>query len=162
MIVRVVAVVIIVALGGFVFYKHQATKDTSVTQLEGPKDTPFEKPGVEAEGVEPPAPPDFDIAIDLVDKGPQKLIQFTVTERHGWYADTIEIHYWYVEQGEDGEWRQVGDTARFLCRSYLDFGGTLVDSTVLYELEFPQLEDFGTPENWRARVHGHGKVLAPK
>ena len=158
MAVRIIAIVIVVALGIFVVYQ-QLSVNKPTRGLEDDKEVPFT---AQREGVEPPTRPEFDVGIELVREGPKQLIQFTVTERHGWFADTIYVEYWYEEPDEDGQWHRVGNSIEFLCRKYLDFGSTLVDRTVLYDVEFPELESFGTVENWRARVTRYGTVLAPK
>ena len=159
MIARIVAVVLLVALAAFVLMKRQ---EASV-EPEAPQDTvepEFQKADVE--GVVPDITPRFDVEAALHDEGPRKVITFTVTERHGWYADEILIQYWKRERDESGEWKRVTDRAPFLARKYLDFNSTMVDSTTLYVGDFLTVEDWGTDENWAAIVGKYGRVLAPK
>lgn len=161
MVMRIVAAITLASLGLFVFlYQRQANKPADPP--ESTKAPEFSKEGVEAEGVKPDVPPEFDVQVELRMEGPRQVLDFTITERHGWYADLLRVEFWYVEQKEDGQWRQVGDPLSYQCHHYLDFGATLVEHTTPQAIEFPELDDFGTTENWRARISSWDKVLAPK
>lgn len=156
---RIVAVVILAAAGAGVFlFQQKANEPAPVVKVD--QSDNLSKPGVE--GVEPDVPPEFDVAVELRRVGVRDALYFTITERHGWYADHLYVEFWHRKKDENGEWQRVGDSLTYLCRKYLDFGATLVDDTTPQFHEFPELdEDMGTSENWRARISNYSKVLAP-
>ncbi len=115
------------------------------------------------EGVEVEDQPEFDVACEVRYENEKAFITFTVTERHGWAVEEITVEYWHVKTDENGVEKQIGDPAVFFVRGgYLDFDSTLTDFTTLYYLEFEELdEEFGTSDNWRARVKSHGDIMKP-
>jgi len=164
---RVIVVLVLIVLGAVVWQKQEAAKtyDDLQKKAENPPEDSNQKPGYfdpNVKGVTPDAPPDINVDVELSKEGPRSVLTFTITEKHGWYVDYIYVEFWYVEIGEDGTEKQVGDSIKYLCHHYLGFGETLVEKTTLLDIEFPELDDFGTTENWRATVQKWGKVLAPE
>ncbi len=156
---RIVAIVLVAGLGIFVWVtKHEADNPVFVPPVNQ-KDK-FYDPNVE--GLEPDTDPDFHVGVELRWDNQKAILDFTISESHGWYADYLYIDFWYVEEDENGELRQIGDPVTYMCHNYLPFGETLVEYTTLLDIEFDQIDDFGTTENWRARVGTWDKVLAPK
>ncbi len=155
---RIVAVLIALGLVGFILYNNSKV-NSYVPPDEPDKTPPYIDPN--ATGVEPDSPPEYNVEVEIRREGPQTNIYFTLSEAHGWYTDTVYVEFWYVQEDDDGEWRQIGDPISYMFHHYLPFGETIVEHTVLYDIEFPELDDWGTTENWRARVKDHGKVLAP-
>jgi hypothetical protein len=173
MALRVVALILIACLGGYVYTVNQEAKESTITEdgSEGPvgvllnhdQEPKYEKKGVDAEGVKPDQDPAFDVSVELVMKGEQPNLYFTVTEQHGWYAGTVQIMFWRVIQGEDGNWTRDGQSIQHLCHNFLDFNATLVCKTVPLPHEFPEInEDWGTSENWNARVVSWGGLFRKK
>ncbi len=169
MALRIVALVLILGLAAFVFTKQQAA-DAGSEMVDGvsvPKMSPpthseapgFIKQGVASEGVRPEGEPEFDVSVELEMKGEQPNLYFTITERHGWYAGTVTVEFWHVAPAEDGGLVEGESRLSHLCHNYLDFNATLVCQTVPNPHEFPELdEDWGTSENWQARILGHGEI----
>ena len=159
----VTRIIILLALAALAFCAFTVRQRAS-QPFPDPEDTKaprFFKEGVE--GVEPDVPAEFDVAVELRRVGVRDVLYFTITERHGWYADHLYVEFWYEEQDEGGEWHRVGDPLTYLCHNYLDFGATLVENTTPQFIEFKELnEDFGTSENWRAHIRNYNRVLAPK
>lgn len=176
MAMRIVALVIVAALAVFVWQKKRQTEfnelievpaneindDTVLKIPDEPRvnQTPgFLKPGVESEGVPPPAPPEFSVDVELRMLGERPSLIFTISEKHGWYADHLYVDFWNVN--EAGEMQ--GESIRYMCRSYLDFGQTLVESTTPMVIEFPHLTDgFGASSDWRAVIADYKTILARK
>lgn len=166
MTVRIVAVVIVLGLAIFVYTQRKsveaqdANDNTPVTEKfdQEPK---FLDPTIQ--GVEPATAPKINVGLELRHEGLRNVLYFTVTEEHGWYVDHVYIEFWYVQTDENGEERKLGDPVVYLCHNFLGYGKTLVEGTTLLDVEFPELEgNYGTTENWRARIQKTGKVLAPK
>ena len=157
-----IAAVVILAASAVMVLQYRKGRDVRPPGPEGTKAAQHSKEGIEKEGIEPGGPPEFDVQVELGRAGPRQVLYLTITERHGWYADHVYVSFWYREQDEQGQWRRVGDEVWFLCRRYLDFGATLVEETTLLDFDFPDLDDYGTTENWQARVRGWGRVLSPK
>ncbi len=163
---RVIVILIVLCLGGFVLYT-QNVADNPQTSL-GPGDDGenvivdqsdgFEDPNVK--GVKPDTEAIFNVEVDLTFNGEQPNLNFIVTEQHGWYAGTVVVQFWYVEKDEDGTEYQVGTPIETLCRKFLPFNGVLEHKTTPTPIEFPDVSDWGTSENWRARV-SRANVLAP-
>ncbi len=164
---RIVVVLIVLCFGGFVLYtRTQAEKPPIVTVGPGgatggttSQADKFNDPNVV--GVEPETEPVFNVEVDLTMNGQQPNLNFVITEQHGWYAGEVSVQFWYVKTGDDGNERQVGAPITTLCRNFLPFNGTLEHKTTPIFAEFPDLSEWGTSENWRARVLKCGKVLAP-
>ena len=172
---RIVAVVVLVGLAFFIWQRRGqvdengdgavATAEDGQPEIGVPLDTtektpPYFDPDVE--GVEPDEAPQIDITWELTHEGPRSVLNFTVTERQGWYVDHVYLEFWCVAQDEDGEWREMSDPVVHLCKGYIDFNGTLTDNTTLLDIEFPDLDEYNTTEHWRVRLHEFNKVLAPK
>ena len=160
---RLVAVVVLVALGILVFAKKERaeTREVELTESVRTQDqqAPYFDPDVK--GVEPDGPAEFNVVHELRMVGERNVMTFNVTEIHGWYADHIYVQFWYEEEDENGTRQRVGDPIPFLMKGYVDFGKTLEDHTTLLDYEFPELDGFGTTDNWQAIVSQSGKVLAP-
>ncbi len=165
---RIVAILIVIGLGGFVWWTNYKVSNPPAPPNvnQAPK---YVDPDAASKGVEPDSPPEHNVDVELRFEGEKAFIDFTISEAHGWYTDHMYIDFWYVRQDDNGDWHQVGDPVRYMCHNYLKFGETLVEYTTLYDLEFPELDvddggrvDWGTAENWRARVGEYGQVLAPK
>jgi hypothetical protein len=170
---RLVAVVLVAGLGiGVWIYGKQIEANEppemveSIAAAENEVDTvqsqapPFKFPE-SMKGVTPDGPPVFNVDVELRMKGDQPNLHFTVTEQHGWAADHVELRFWHQVRDENGEWKQVGKAVPHLCRTYLDLNGVLSDWTTPLELEFPDVEDWGTSENWEGRVTQWNGLLAP-
>lgn len=166
MAMRLLVVAVLLALGIVVWLnkegadENEAALTNDVTVETEPKQAPYFDPKVE--GVEPDGSPEFNVVHELRMVGQRNVMFFTVTESHGWYADHIYVQFWYEEEDENGERHRVGDPVTILMKGYIKFGQTLEDNTTLLDYEFPELDGFGTTENWQARVTQHGQVLAPK
>ncbi len=159
MAMRIVAIVIVAGLGLFVWStKHEAENPVVPPKVD--QTAQYTDPNVE--GVEPDGPPDFNVGVELRMQGEKGILDFTITEAHGWYAEFLYIDFWYVAIDENGEERQIGDPVTYMCHHFLPFGETLEEYTSLLDLEFKELDGWGTTENWRAMVSKHGKVLAPE
>lgn len=157
---RIIAVLILAGLGFCVY----STKQQANIPMPGPeKDKPRGYENADAVGVKPEGEPEFHVDVELRLIGPRNVLEFTITEAHGWYADFVYVEFWYGEKDEDGEWNQVGDPVVYMCHHFLDYGATLVENTTLMDIEFPELDgEFGTTENWQARVNDWRRVLAPE
>jgi len=158
MAIRVISILIVASLGLYVYTTHRQAEQPP-PEIQHDQPPKFFNP--EVKGVVPEIPPEFDVVVRMVPRGEQTRLEFTVTERHGWYVDNVYIEFWHVEKDEHGKWQQVGDSVRWLCRGYLDFNSVLTDSTVLTAQEWPDLDDYGETENWRARVVQYSNVYAP-
>lgn len=165
---RIVVILIVLALGGFVLYTQNQVKNGPTksigpgddpTQIVDQKDT-FDDPNMK--GIKPETEPVFNVQVDLTMNGEQPNLNFIITEQHGWYAGLVTVQFWYVDIDEDNNEVQIGAPIETLCRNYLPFNGTLEHKTTPLKLEFPDLTEWGTSDNWRARVSKTGRVLAPE
>jgi len=167
MTVRVIVLLVLIALGAVVWQKQQSaqTYDNVKERVENPIERTDQRPGFfnpDAKGVKPDIAPELNVDVELTKEGPRHVLNFTITEKHGWYVDHVYVDFWYVKIGKNGHEKQVGNPVQYLCHHYLDFGATLVENTTLLDVEFPELSDFGTTENWRVAIRKWGKVLAPE
>ena len=158
MAMRLTAMAIIAMLGVYVFWTKQKVDnpDLPVTVDGSPK---FFDPDVE--GVVPDTDPDLHVDVHVEREGEKAKIFFTVSESHGWYVDHLYIDFWYVEKDDSGEMKQIGRRLKYMCHNYLPFGETITEYTTPQSHEFPEIDDFGTTENWQAAAAEWGKVLAP-
>jgi len=95
--------------------------------------------------------------------GQQNLIEFELSEEHGYMVDGINIEFWYRFKDTDtGEW--VDDTKKigFFVKDRLPFNETIVLATALLPIEFKHLgADLAasTGENWGARVVDYHRAM---
>jgi hypothetical protein len=158
---RVVAVLVVLGLGGYVYMTSQKVNNPETAPVVDQGDK-FIDPNITC--CEPDSPPKFNVDLELTYEGKnddKAVLHFFITEEHGWYADHIYVQFWHVQQ-EDGEWFQVGEPIRYFCHKFLPFGETLEERTTPHGWEFPDLEDWGTSENWRARVVEWNNVYMPE
>ena len=73
-------------------------------------------------------------------KGNQMLLEFRITEEHGYMVDGIRLNFRYRFQDEEsGEWIDDVNAVEHFITERLDFDGELVDSTPLLDTEFKHL-----------------------
>ena len=163
MVKRLLVVAVLGGLGIVVWMKKDGAEAGEVEMTESVAvvndPAPYFDPDVE--GVEPDGAAEFNVVHELHMVGERNVMSFTVTEIHGWYADHVYVQFWFEKEDENGKRQRVGDPITFLMKGYIDFGKTLEDNTTLLNYEFPELDGFGTTENWQAIVSQSGKVLAP-
>ncbi|HUU85832.1 MAG TPA: hypothetical protein VM243_20230 [Phycisphaerae bacterium] len=121
----------------------------------------------EIDGVETDEEPEFNVVVDARMEGTRPVLEFSITETHGWAVTMLYVEASHGTISEEtGEWAQnteLRNPPKLLCKEILDFGKTLVDKTTLTTIEMLQInQDLGTSENWRARVYKWGKVYKPK
>jgi hypothetical protein len=116
-----------------------------------------------AKGVPAPGEPEFTVEIKLERAAARNIFHITVTEKHGWAANGV-----YVDLGHRGLQTREGKgmvadrRLHILCASGpLRFGQPLQHSITVASHEFPELEDFGTSENWYGVVSGYSELTAP-
>jgi hypothetical protein len=119
------------------------------------------------DGIETDEAPEFDVVVETRMEGRRPVLDFTITETHGWAVTLIYLradHGWTDQ--ETGEWERdpaLTVPPKILCPDMLHFGKTLVAETTLTSLEMGQIgNELGTAENWRAEVYQWGKVYKPK
>jgi hypothetical protein len=160
MTVRIIALAVLIALGARIWLIQEQRP------ASGPETGPLTERSLladpDAVGVAPDGPPQLTVEHELAYEGPRAVLHFTVTERNGWYVDHIFLKFWYAEPDASGQLHQIGDPVMYLCKGYLGFNETLTDSTTITEVEFSELDDFGTTDNWQVAVSQYGRVLAPE
>ena len=162
----IMLLVLVIAL---LFYRF-AMQDRSATLPDDPPPakTVEEKFNPQTfDGIETDEAPEFDVVVATRREGRRNVLDFTITETHGWAVTQILVradHGWPNE--ETGEWERdpaLTVPPKILCRDMLHFGKTLVAKTTLTPIEMGQIGDeLGTAENWRAEVYQWDKVYKPK
>jgi hypothetical protein len=110
--------------------------------------------------------PKFDVECVRIFDKPQDILEFHVTEEHGWAADGIRLEFWYRFKDEDsGEWiDDKMNAVAHVARKRLDFNETLVEFTTLLPIEYRHLKiNLGdtNSENWHAEVVDWARVMEP-
>ncbi|HUU85831.1 MAG TPA: hypothetical protein VM243_20225 [Phycisphaerae bacterium] len=119
------------------------------------------------DGIETDEQPEFNVAVEARLEGTHPVLEFSITETHGWAVTHlyIEASHGFTNE-ETGEWEPnsaLRNPPRLLCKGYVEFGKTLVDKTTLTTIEMMQIDhELGTSENWRARVYKWGRVYQPR
>ena len=95
--------------------------------------------------------------------GQQNLIEFEISEEHGYMVDGINLEFWYRFKDKDtGEWVDDTKMIGFFVKDRLPFNETLVPSTALLPIEFKHLgADLAasTAENWGVRVVDYHRAM---
>lgn len=113
--------------------------------------------------------PKFNVVCERIHDKPQTILQFHVTEEHGWAADGLRIEFWYKFKDEDGgEWIEDTDPkgrVAHVARERLEFNETLTEFTSLLPIQYRHLnldpKDTDS-ENWKAEVVGWVRVMEPE
>ena len=109
--------------------------------------------------------PRFNVVTVRRSDTPQNILEFQITEEHGFMVDGIRIEFWYCfVDDETGELIEDVNSVEHVCTKRLGFNETLVDSTPLIDDEFRYLGiDLAetTSENWKARVMDFARAMKP-
>ena len=179
-VIVVLAVVVVAVVGYFVFAgkkggpelvaEFAAIKESKVMP-EGPSEeekTPlWEKEIPEGtklvEGDAPP--PKLNVVASRRNEGPHSLLEFQVSEEHGYMVDGILLQFWYHEKdAETGEWIEDSKRIGYFVKKRLGFNETVVDSTPLLDVEFQHLGidlSATTTENWLVSVASYARAMMP-
>jgi len=111
------------------------------------------------------APPKLNVVAARRDEGAHSLLEFEISEEHGYMVDGILLEFWYRKKNEEtGEWVKDSKRVGFFIKQRLGFNETIVDSTPLLDIEFEHLGiDLAatTTENWQARVVNYTRAMVP-
>jgi len=168
-------VLIFVAAGLAVFFVTRKANDADNTNAGGAATEESSAPNANLPYWEQPLPsgyklleegksPKFDVRCVRVFDKPQDILEFHVTEEHGWAADGVRIEFWYrFKDADSGEWiEDTMNAVAHVARKRLDFNDTLVDFTTLLPIEYRHLKlDPGETdsENWQAKVVDYARVM---
>ena len=165
-----IAVLVLVAGGAVYFAVTQASKPIEPPTIEketGSKQPPlaYADPDLAKKGVPAPGEPQWDVKLELVkDKG-RNTFHFTVTEGHGWAANGIylELRHQGLEIDHSVRDANPNRTLQLLCdKAPLGFNAPLHHTVTVSALDFPEVPDYGTSENWVVRVSSYSELTAPK
>ncbi len=158
----VILLVILAGAGAYALLRP--TPDTG-PDLKGRQtvEDPFLKdPG----GVPTDEPGDFHVDVEARKEGARNVLEFTVTESHGWGALAVYIRFWHqVKKADTDEWEQdpVFDPVTILSEHPLKLGEPLVAKTTLTGPELRPLNgELGTSEEWAAEVSQTKEIRKPK
>ena len=110
---------------------------------------------------------DVDLNIEATrrDKGTQTLLEFRITEEHGYMVDGIRLNFWYrFQDDETGEWIDDPNEVEHFIKTRLGFNETLVDSTPLLDVEFRHLGSdlaTSTTKDWGVRLVSIVRAMEP-
>ena len=160
-----VLLVILVALGALAVYRlafKAPEEPLPPVELEKDKDVPFLQ---EVDGIETDETPEFDVEVATKEVGARKVLEFTITETHGWAVKQVYVQAYFGKVNPDtGEFEtEMKDPPQVLCKDIIRFGKPLVLETTLTTPELDQTGgELGGPENWNAAVYKWGTVYKPK
>ena len=158
-------IVLVLMLAGLAAWKicapavdTRAVQDVATARPEGGFEAAI------AGGVETDEEPEFDLQLEARMEGSKSVLEFTITETHGWGVKGVLVRFWHkIKDEETGEWIEDPDfsTNPFICNKPLQLGQPLVYRTVLAEAELDQLPDglLGSSEEWGAEVAGERGVF---
>lgn len=107
------------------------------------------------------------VKVDWVrtNKGQQNILEFHLTEEHGYAVDGVNLEFWYRFKSEKGdEWVDDAKRVGFFVRERLMPKQTLVASTVLLPIEFKHIGPdlaASTRDNWGVECVGHLRAMEP-
>ena len=166
----VLVLVLLIVAGAAIYYAvTQAAQpppapESTVATGDGLRDQAWLDPELPKRGVPAPGEPDFNVDVDLVKAKGRTTFRFTVTEANGWAANGVYVELRHHELPEKtGKGMMHDRRLTLLCRkSPLRFNEPLEYSVTVGAQEFPELDDFGTSENWSAEVTAYSDLTAPK
>ncbi len=164
---KVLVVILIVLVIAFVYVTRteKSPQDMPEPVGEDTKQGYWEKPIPEGTRLVTDRTPKFNVEVVRRNEGTQPVLEFHITEEHGFMVDGISVEFWFRFKDDDtGEWIDDTKTIKYLCRARLGFNETLVDKTVLLDTEFQHLGiDLlsTTSDNWGAQVVEWMRVMEP-
>ncbi len=163
--VLIVILVALLAVGGYVYVQNQSPPPPTPTSAPAPipvwqQPLPDNMQKVDEGNV------DISITPVRVNKGKQAVLEFHITEKHGYMVDGIKLRFWYKFKDEDsGEWIEDTKKISHFVNKRLEPNETLIDSTVLIEAEFKHLAIDLTAtatENWSVEFEDYMRAGEPK
>ncbi len=99
-------------------------------------------------------------------EGDRCVMDFHVTEEHGYMVDGITVKFWYkFKDAESGDVIEDPHTINYYIKGRLGFNETLVESTPLLDLEFNHLNfdevRASTGDNWGTSVVKYARAMEP-
>jgi hypothetical protein len=166
----IIVVLLVVAAAAVYFAVSQAQKPPAKPDVQvasgGPAGPPpYIDPELGSKGVPAQGDPDFKVDVRLEQAKGRNTFHFTITEGHGWAANGIYITLAHRDLPINYDIRDADPnrTLEILCdKAPLRFGQPLEHRTTVTALDFPELTDFGTSENWSATVTNYSDLTAPK
>jgi hypothetical protein len=115
-------------------------------------------------GVPATAAPQFDVTVVFEEVKGRKVFHFTVTEAHGWAANGVYVELRHVGLPEKtGKGMSADRRVVILCdKAPLRFDQPLEHTATVQAHEIPELDSFGTSENWRAAVSHYSDLTQKK
>ena len=163
--ILIVILVALLAVGGYVYVQNQSPTPPTPTSKPAPLpiwDQPLPDNLQEVEGKNV----NINITPVRVNKGKQAVLEFHITEEHGYMVDGIKLRFWYKFKDEDsGEWIEDTRKISHFVNKRLKANETLVDSTVLISAEFDHLAidlTATTTENWSVEFENYMRAAEPK
>jgi hypothetical protein len=165
----VLIVVLVIVAGVAVYFtvtqasKPPAAPETKVATGNGVGPQPYIDPDLRNKGIPAPGEPKWHVKVELEKVKGRNVFHFTVSEEHGWAANGV-----YVELRHEGlpekplKGTNPVHQIEILCKSPLRFHEELKYTATVMSHEFPELDDFGTSENWKATVTLFSDLTAPK
>lgn len=158
---------LVVVLAGLAAWKICApATDTRAAQEVATtrEDSGFDAPIIG--GVKTDQEAEFDVQLEAKQEGNKSVLEFTITETHGWGVKGVLVRFWHrIKDEETGEWIEDPNfnTNPFVCNKAIQLGKPLIYRTVLADVELDQLPDgsMGTTEEWGAEVAGNRGVFKP-
>lgn len=160
-------IVLVLVLAGLGAWKvlAPATDTRAVQPVSGPRGESGDMAAIIG-GVETDEEPEFDVQLEAMMEGNRSVLDFTITETHGWAAKGVLVRIWHkIKDPETGEWIEDPDfeTNPFVCNKPLQLGKPLIYRTVLADAELNQLPDrlMGSSEEWGAEIVGDRGIFKP-
>ena len=167
----VLVVVLVIVAGGAVYYAvSQASKPPPAPTVEtesGPKQPSlaYADPDLAKKGVPAPGEPKWNVELELTQSKGRSTFHFTVTEENGWAANGIylKLKHHGLEIDHIVKDADPNRALYLLCdKEPLRFNTPLHHTVTVSALDFPEVHDYGTTENWQATVASYSDLTAPK
>jgi hypothetical protein len=161
-----VFIVLILALVGALVYQNTQSKQAAAPTPTPQLNTPEWDSGIPANAKEVKGrTPKINVVTVRRNNGTQSVLEFHITEEHGYMVDAIQLRFNYrFQDPETGDWIQDPKRIDYFVNQRLGFNETLVANTVLLDMEFQHLGidlSATTTENWEVEVIGFGRVMEP-
>jgi len=164
-------VILVVLAGGLAVYFAVRPKPMPKAQAEGEDMTIITADGQTRDdivtktvseqpisGTAPADPPDLSVQVDVDTSGGRNRLLFTISEAHGWYADTFNVVAWRVGPGVDGPDDSPLSVAVHV-NDFLKANETLQTCADVVPAELSRVGgQIGRTEDWGARIISHGRV----
>ncbi|HRX85581.1 MAG TPA: hypothetical protein P5572_11235 [Phycisphaerae bacterium] len=161
----IIVLVLLVGVLAYTLLKPSADQSAATSTAPTLNKPIWEQPIPEGTELVPAGEAAINVRVGRRNENNKALIDFDLSEEHGYAVDGIRLTYRYVGAGNADKPAATSKAIGYLVPQRLDFDSTLKTSTVLMDVEFKDLDvDLAktTAADWEATVVTYERAIRRK